>query len=149
MSFKSLPAHVARVLLGLVFFVSGLNGFLHFAAMPPQPERAQAFVDALGATGYLTTLLFLTEAVTGALLLANRFVPLALTLLAPVMLNIVAFHAALTPPATLGLPLVLLGCQLFLAWSHRDAFAPLFAARRPAQRPVAEPPAPSAAAVGA
>src|SRR5688572_30599983 len=92
-------AAAARILLGLVFLVFVLNGFLHFIPPPstPMPERAMAFIGALVATGYLLPLVAGTQAVAGALLLANRFVPLALLLLAPVIVNIVAFHVFLEP----------------------------------------------------
>src|SRR5580658_10205309 len=68
----------ARLLLGLVFFVLGLNGFLQFLPTPPAPERATAFVGALIATGYMFPLIKSVEVICGALLLSNRLVPLAL-----------------------------------------------------------------------
>ena len=126
----------SRVLLGLAFFVFGLNGFLGFLPMPEHPGPSGAFLGALAATGYMFPLIKGTEVVVGLLLLSNRFVPLALTLLAPVMVNIVAFHAAFEP-ATLGMPLVLLGLQLHLAWSYRKSFAGVLTAK-------AEPKAPQA-----
>src|SRR3954471_15162202 len=72
-----------RILFGLMFFISGLNGFLNFLPQPttPIPERAMAFAGALMATGYMMPLIFGTQLVVGLLLLANRFVPLALVLL--------------------------------------------------------------------
>src|SRR5580692_7855549 len=85
---------VARVLLGVVFFVFGLNGFLHFIPQPPPPAPAGAFFSALFATGYMLPLVMGTELLVGVLLLANRFVPLALALVAPIIVNIVAFHVA-------------------------------------------------------
>jgi len=112
----------ARIVLGLAFVVFGLNGFFAFLPMPDHPGAAGAFLGALAATGYMFPLIKGTEVIVGVLLLSNRFVPLALTLLAPVMVNIVAFHAFLEPPATMGLPLVLLALQLGLAWSYRDHF---------------------------
>ncbi|HVU02129.1 MAG TPA: DoxX family protein [Polyangiaceae bacterium] len=121
-------SHVARYLLGAGFTVFGLNGFLHFIPMPPPPPSAGAFLGALVATGYLFPLIKGTEIVAGLLLLSNRWVPLALTLLAPVLVNIVAFHAFLAP-AGLALPLVLLAAELYAAWSYREAFAPMLAAR--------------------
>jgi hypothetical protein len=69
-----------------------------------------------------------TELVVGALLLANRFVPLALTMLAPVTVNILLFHAALAPSG-LVLPVLLTSMQLFLAWRRREAFTGLLRAR--------------------
>jgi uncharacterized membrane protein YphA (DoxX/SURF4 family) len=117
----------ARVLLGLVFVVFGLNGFLHFLPQPPMPEGAQAFAGALFATGYFFPLLKGTEIVAGSLLLSGRYVPLALTLLAPIVVNIVAFHVFLAPG--IGLPLAILVLELFLAWAYRAAFRPMLAAR--------------------
>ena len=117
-----------RLLLGLVFFVFGLNGFLQFLPTPPAPERAMAFMGALAATGYMFPLIKGTEVIGGALLLSNRFVTLALALLAPIVVNIVAFHAFLAPsgggPAYLALIL-----ELYLAWSYRDAYRPMLASR--------------------
>lgn len=119
---------VARVLLGLVFFVFGLNGFLHFIPEPSHDGVAATFLGGLAASGYFFPLLKGTEVVAGALLLANRFVPLALVVLAPVIVNIVAFHAALDPKG-LGLAIVLLALEIGLAYAHRKAFAPILSAR--------------------
>jgi uncharacterized membrane protein YphA (DoxX/SURF4 family) len=122
---------VARVLLGLLFFVFGLNGFLNFIPAPPKeelPAKLVAFTEALQASGYLFQLVKGTEVVVGALLLLNRFVPLALILLAPVIVNIVAVHALLAPSG-LGMAVVIAALELYLAWSYRSAFRPLFHAR--------------------
>ncbi len=119
---------VARYLLGAAFFVFGLNGFLHFIPQPAPPAPAMSFIGALLASGYMFPLIKGTEVIMGALLLANRFVPLALTILAPIMVNIIAFHLFLEPEA-LAMPLVLLVAQLYLAYSHRDAFAPMLHAK--------------------
>jgi uncharacterized membrane protein YphA (DoxX/SURF4 family) len=118
----------ARILMGLIFFVFGLNGFLQFLPQPPPPARALAFAMALIQTGYLFPLLKGTEVLVGILLLSNRFVPLALALVAPIVVNIVAFHAALAPS---GLPLafLVLALELYLAWSYRKLYAPMLAAR--------------------
>jgi len=119
---------VARVLLGAVFFVFGLNGFLHFLPQPPPPTRALGFVGGLASAGYFFPLLNGTEVVAGALLLAG-FVPIALTLLAPIVVNIVAFHAFLAPGNWPVVGLVL-AAEIYLAIVHRAAFAPLFGRRR-------------------
>ncbi len=120
----------ARLALGLVFFVFGLNGFLNFIAPPPEPmpEGAVALGAALMSSGYLFQLIKGTEVLAGLLLLGNRFVPLALVLLAPILVNILAFHLWLLPSGT-GLALALVGLEAYLAWVHRRAFAPLLAAR--------------------
>jgi len=118
----------ARLFLGLVFTVFGLNGFLHFLPMPPAPPAALAFLGALAGSGYMFPLIKGTEVVAGLLLLGNRFVPLALTLLAPVIVNIVLYHAVLAP-AGLGIPLLVLLAEIYVAWAYRDAFAPMLQAR--------------------
>jgi putative oxidoreductase len=124
---RKLPT-IARVILGVVFFVFGLNGFFHFLPQPPAPERAMAFAGALAATGYFFPLLKATEVFAGALLLTGALVPFALTLLAPIIVNIVAFHAFLAPGnyAVVGL---VLATEIYLAYVNRAAFAPLFARR--------------------
>ena len=118
---RNLPT-VSRYLLGAAFFVFGLNGFLHFLPQPPVPAAAGSFLGALAASGYMFPLIKGTEVVAGALLLGNRYVTLALALLAPVLVNIVAFHAFLAP-AGLALPMALLAAELLLAWSYRHAYA--------------------------
>jgi uncharacterized membrane protein YphA (DoxX/SURF4 family) len=123
-------AVAARLLLGLIFSVFGLNGFLHFLPQPPMPSAAGAFMGALQATGYMLPLLKATEVVSGILLLSGLLVPLALTLLAPVIVNIVAFHLFLAPGNYPVVALVLTA-ELFLAWTYRVSFAGLLA-RRPA-----------------
>jgi len=111
----------ARILLGLVFFVFGLNGFLQFLPQPPLPAPAGAFMGALAATGYMFPLIKGTEIVAGLLLLGGRFVPLALVLLAPVIVNIVLFHVVLAP-ANMLLVVLVLALEVYLAWAYRGAF---------------------------
>ena len=121
---------LARVLLGLTFFVFGLNGFLHFLPQPTPPPAAGAFFGALYASGYMLPLLKGTEVLAGALLLAGIFVPLALALLAPIIVNIVAFHLFLAP-GNWGVLALVLASELFLAWTYRAAFAPMLRVRTP------------------
>jgi hypothetical protein len=116
----------ARLLLGGAFLLFGLNGFFQFLPMPPVPGRAGEFLGALAATGYMFPLIKGTEVAAGALLLTGRFVPLALTLLAPVVVNILAYHAALAP-AGLGLPVVLAALGIYLAYAYRASFAGVLA----------------------
>ncbi len=127
---KVLPV-ATRVLLGLVFFVFGLNGFLQFLPQPPMPAGAMPFLGGLAGAGYFFPLLKSIEVAAGVLLLSNRFVPLALTLLAPIVVNIAAFHLALAPNPVM--VVFLLAAEIYLAWSYRDAFRGVLAARaRPA-----------------
>lgn len=117
----------ARLFLGLLFTVFGLNGFFGFLPMPQPTAEGGAFLGALAATGYMFPLIKGTEVVAGLLLLGNRFVPLALTLLAPVTVNILAYHVALDPSP--GLPLVIIASQLFLAYAYREAFRSVLQAK--------------------
>jgi len=122
-------ATIARVVFGLILLVFGLNGFLQFLPQPTGiPERAGAFAGALLATGYMFPLIKGVEVVVAAMLLANRFVPLALALVAPNVVNIVLFHAFLAP-SEIGVAIVVLLLELFLAWSYREAYRPMLAAR--------------------
>ena len=123
-----IAALIARLLLGLLFFVFGLNGFLHFIPLPPPTNPvAGQFMGALVVSHYVVVI-FLLQVVPGLLLLANRFVPLALTLLGPILANIVLFHAFMAPEG-LPLPLILAVLWGVVAFHHRAAFAGLFQAR--------------------
>ena len=113
---------IARGLLGLVFVVFGMNQFLHFIPMPLPTAQAGAFVGAMFLTHYLYVVA--TVQVAGGLLLFTRYVPLALTLLGPVIVNILSFHIFMAPE---GLPLasIVAALALFLLWRHREHFAGL------------------------
>ena len=118
---------IARYLAGVIFLVFGLNGFLHFIPLPPPSGVAGQFMGALFVSHYLT-LIFALQVIGGVLLLANRYVPLALAILAPVIVNILSFHALMAPS---GLPLALFVTVLWaLVFVYvRSAFVPLFQAR--------------------
>ena len=126
---KAVPT-AARLFLGLAFTVFGLNFFLHFLPVPPAPPRAAAFAGALFGSGYLFPLLKSLEVAAGLLLLGGLFVPLALTVLAPILVNIIGFHLFLEPSG-LPIPLALLAAELYLAWTYRAAFAPMLHLRTP------------------
>jgi hypothetical protein len=118
---------IARYLAGLIFLVFGLNGFLSFIHLPPPEGIAAQFMGTLYASHYLRVI-FAFQVIPGILLLANRFVPLALAMLAPVIVNILTFHALVAPG---GLPLALFVAVLWVAvFVHvREAFAGLFQPR--------------------
>jgi hypothetical protein len=126
---RYIPA-IVRVLMGLPLVMFGLNGFLNFLPQPttPLPEGAMAFVGALLKTGYMFPLIAGTQLIVGVLLLANRFVSLALVLFAPFMVNSIAFHIFLERSG-LAMAGVFLAAELYLAWVYRDAYRPLFVAR--------------------
>lgn len=97
---------IARVLLGLVFLFGGITGLLNLVPPPPDlPERLQTFNSGLMASGYFFPLLKGTETICGLLLITGFFVPLALVILAPIVINIILVHAFLAPD---GLPLALI-----------------------------------------
>ena len=116
-------ALIARLLLGLMFLVFGSNIFLHFIPMPPPQGLAGDFMGAMFKSGYVYAVGAL-QVVGGLLLLVGRFVPLGLTLLGPVIVNILLFHICLAPA---GLPLALVVAVLALiVLIHRwPAFAAL------------------------
>ncbi|MGI8508840.1 MAG: DoxX family protein [Gemmatimonadaceae bacterium] len=121
---------VARILMGLLFLVVGLNGFLNFIPQPstPMPDVALAFMGVLMKTRYMLPLIAGTEAIVGVMLLSNRFVPLALVLLAPVVVNIFAFHLFLVPSG-LGVAAVVVVLEIYLAWTYRNAYGPMLTMR--------------------
>ncbi len=119
---------IARILLGLMFLVFGLNGFFNFMPPPDLPEAANSMMGALGATGYFFPFLKIVETVSGLLLLIGFFVPLALLMLAPVVLNIVLFHLFLAPGGILlGLIALILG--ILVAWCYRSSFSGVLQAK--------------------
>ena len=117
-------AIVARILFALVFLVFGLNTYLHFLPMGPMPAGAAGqFLGVLMSTRY-ANVVGLFEVVPAILLLFNRFVPLGLALVAPVLFNIALFHALMAPS---GLPIagVLIVLWLLVFYPVRSAFAGL------------------------
>jgi hypothetical protein len=127
-----ITTHIARALLGLVFLVFGLNGFLHFIPMPPPTGVAGQFLGALFVSNFLVVC-FCSDH-PAILLLVNRYVPLALTLLGPVLANIVLFHVFMEPSG-LVLPLILSVLWAVVFYRHRAAFAGIFRARLEDQPP--------------
>jgi putative oxidoreductase len=121
-------AMIARYLLGLMFFVFGLNMFLNFIPTGPLPTgQAGAFFGVLFVTHYMYVI-GAVMVVSGILFLVNRFVPLALVLLGPVLVNILTFHILMLPRA-IGMGLFATLLWLLVAWQHRAAFEVLFEAR--------------------
>lgn len=117
----------ARLVLGLLFTVFGLNGFFGFIPMPPFPPEAGQFLGAIVATKYLFPFIKATEIVTGLMLLAGVQVPLALLALAPISLNILAFHFFLTGPTSIGMGVFIIALMIVVARGYWDRFSGLFA----------------------
>ncbi len=118
---------ISRVLLGLLFSVFGLNGFLHFIPAPMPTGIAGQYLGALFVSQYLEAI-FAMQLVAGVLLLANRFVRVALLILAPILVNIVLFHVCMAPvgfaPAVIALAL-----WSVLFYHERSAFTPFLVAK--------------------
>jgi putative oxidoreductase len=122
---------IARIVLGLIFFVFGLNFFLHFIPQGPAPTgNAGAFVGGLFQSGYIFPFIKVIEVVCGALLLFGRFIPLVLIVLMPISINVLLFHTFLLPggaPITISLLIII--SQLYLAWAYRNYYKQLFTAK--------------------
>jgi putative oxidoreductase len=119
---------IARLLLGLVFVVFGLNGFLNFLNMGPLPSGlAGQFIAALALSHYFWVVAALQVA-GGALLLVNRYVPLGLVLLGPVIVNIILYHVFLNPSGML-IAIVVAILWLIVFYAHRQYFSGLFVQR--------------------
>lgn len=116
-----------RIVLGLVFVLSGLNHCLGLVGMPPMSGATALFWQGLAQSHYFLPLLGVCEVVAGALFLSGRWLPLALAITAPIAVNVAAFHVVLAPQ---GLPVAALvvAASAFLGWRHRQAFAPLLRA---------------------
>ena len=118
---------IARLLLGLIFLAFGLNGFLHFIPMPPPTGVALQFFMAMIATHYWVVI-FGVQVIGGVLLLVNRFVPLALVLLGPVIVNVFFFHMFMAP-AGLPLAIVVVVLWVLLAVRNKQYFSSIFVQR--------------------
>lgn len=118
---------IARHLAGAIFLVFGLNGFLHFLPLPPLEGVAGQFMGALYVSHFLVVISGF-QVIAAVLLLANRFVPLALAILAPVIVNILCFHILMAPS---GIPQAIVVAVLWalIFVDVRAAFAPLFQPR--------------------
>ncbi len=120
--------HLFRVAMGVIYFVFGLNGFFNFLTVPEQAAEGKAFLGALIGTGYMLVAWKSVEITGGFLLLINRFVPLALILVAPITVNIFLYHLFLDRS---GLPIgtFLLITNILLAFGFRKIYACLFKAK--------------------
>ncbi len=118
---------IARLLMGLIFCVFGLNGFLNFIPAPPPTGLAGQFAGIL-FTSHLYIVIFAVQIIGGLLLLVNRFVPLALIILGPVIVNIFFFHLFMAPS---GLPLaiVVVALWVIVAMRNKEHLAGIFTRR--------------------
>lgn len=119
---------IARLLLGVLFLVFGLNGFLNFLSMGPAPSGlAGQFIGALFQSHYYYVIAALQVA-AGVLLIVGRYVPLALVLLGPIIVNILLYHIFLMP-AGIVLALVATILWFIVFYAYRQYFSGIFAQR--------------------
>ena len=136
---RAIARHVPtalRLLLGAIFVTFGLNFFFGFIPQPPPPAEGGAFLGALVASGFVFAIIKPIEIAAGLMLLSNAFVPLALTLLAPIVVAIVGYHLSLDPAGSAA-ALIVLALEVTLAYFYRHAFAPLFRVRTEPATPAA------------
>jgi hypothetical protein len=120
-----------------VFFGFGANGLLHVLPLPPAQGAAAVFIGGLIASRYFFPLLFVTYLLTGTTLLIGRFVPLALTVLAPIIVNIAVMHLFVPSSSSeLCLAALVTVLEIFLGWSYRAAFRPLLRPKLLQTKPV-------------
>jgi len=116
---------VVRILLGAMFLFFGLNGILHFLPTPPMPPSdATTFATILMTHKYMS-FVALCQVIGGLLLLVGRYVPLGLTILAPILVNILLFHFLLMPQGV-AMGLIATAMELFLLYAYRLSFRGLF-----------------------
>ena len=121
----TITAHIVRVILGFIFLVFGLNGFLHFIPMPPLTGAAADFFGGLFKAQYFFPLMAFMQVVCGVLLLSGTLVPLALLMLFPIALNIFFFHLVLAP-GNLPMAIFIIAAIILLAVYYWQVYKPIF-----------------------
>ncbi|MBV8150787.1 MAG: hypothetical protein JO101_05880 [Candidatus Eremiobacteraeota bacterium] len=118
---------VSRILLGLIFAVLGMNGFIPYIPMNPSmvPQTAMSFFMAM-TTSHFAYFVYGVQVLSGILLLANRYVVLALVMLAGIITNILAFHITMWPQSLVPMPILVTILWFIAAWGVRAYFAPIF-----------------------
>jgi len=116
---------ISRILLGLLFFVFGLNGILHFMPTPPMPPSDAATFATILATNNYMAFVSVLMVIAALLLLVGRFVPMALVILGPILVNILLFHILLAHEGQ-AIGVVATVLELFLIWAYRLSFRGLF-----------------------
>lgn len=116
---------LVRIILGILLVVFGSNKFLHFIPLPPPTGDAGAFMNSLGATGYIFPFVGILEVIIGVMLLLKKWVAFALILLAPISINILLFHLFLDIPGV-AIALLVVVFNAILIYKHWKQYTPLF-----------------------
>lgn len=119
-----------RILFGALFAFSGFTKLFGLGSQSTEGMSAEAvaFATALGQSGFIMPVVAVVELVAGIMLLVNRLAPLALALLAPLVVGIFGFHVLLAPDGAI-MAVVIALAEVYLAWAYRDAFKPMLAWR--------------------
>ena len=117
--------YIVRTLMGLLFIFSSVTYLTGLIQPPPLEGAIKEFNEGLAVTGYFMPLLKITELLCGILLITGRFVPLALVVLAPIVVNIFFVHLTIAREGIV-IGFVVAAMEMFLAYYYRDAFEPLF-----------------------
>jgi putative oxidoreductase len=115
----------ARLLLGLILVVFGLNGFLNFMPIPAPTPEAGALLGSLAKTGYFFPFVKAIEVIAGVLLLSDKFTAFALILFTPILVGIAQINFILNPGG-IAITLVMLVLHIFLAYQYREKYKPIF-----------------------
>lgn len=127
---NKIPSIIARIVLGFPLVVFGLNGFLGLIPVPKMTPEGEAFLRALVDSGYMLPFWKGTEVICGLAILSGLYLPLALVVITPVMLNIIAFHLWLDPnPGTTGLVVLMSAALVYLAAKNWRVYRPMLAMR--------------------
>ena len=118
---------IVRILLGIMLVIFGLNKFLEFMPMPPMPEIAGEFMGALVKSGYIMVIVAIVEIVAGVLLLINKYQPLTLVILFPILLNAFLFHLFLDLAGIAGAAMAV-AMNIFLFFVNKESYKELFKA---------------------
>ena len=112
---------ILRIILGVILLIFGLNTFIQFMPMPEPPEGAGKLLWAFAKSGYIFPMIGVVKIVVGLLLLINRYVALALLLLAPFSVNIILFHLVLDPKG-IAAALIVTALNIYLLFAYKDKY---------------------------
>ncbi len=117
---------IVRTLMGLLFLFASVSYLFNLIPQPELSGNVKTFMDGVMATGYLITLIKVTELVCGLAFVSGFYVPLATVIISPIIINIFLFHY-FVEPSGLVMALLLVLANSFVAWSNWDKYRPILA----------------------